>query len=147
MSTIRKPHSSPLKRARKLTAEELDKVAGGTGATAGSQQLNQIAGFDTSHLHLDAASMQSGETEKEVAAAVGGGHTDDAHALHLLEAVAATDHTSVTQALAVFGADMASKAGHHGDGLVVGIEIGHLIANGTVSPMQALHDIGAAVGH
>jgi hypothetical protein len=93
-----KKQGSSKSKQRQLKTEELDQVAGGTTSPPPPPNWNQIAGFDTSHINLDAASMQAGTTEQQVAQVVGSNQGTEAGAMHLLEAAAQYDSTSVSAA-------------------------------------------------
>ncbi|TWB58813.1 hypothetical protein [Bradyrhizobium sacchari] len=129
---------------RPLSADDLDGIVGGN-ITPPPGQFNSIAGFDTSHLNLDANSMLAGVSSQEIAQAVVNHQTSETQAMHLIEAVAAYDQTHVTQGLAAFAGAITQTSGHSNDGYVVGAEIGHLIAAGQVSATQAISDIAGAV--
>ena len=145
MSTTEQP-ASGVPGARQLTLEELDSVVGGAASPAPDpHQFDKVAGFDTSHLHLDAAAMTSGKAEAEIAHAVQSGQANTTQALHLLEAVAVSDHTSVTQALSIFAGQVSGLPGHGNDAYAIGGEIASLITSNQVSAHQAMADIGNAV--
>ncbi len=129
---------------RPLSANDLDGIVGGN-ITPPPGQFNSIAGFDTSHLNLDANSMLAGVSSQEIAQAVVNHQTTETQAMHLIEAVAAYDQTHVTQALAAFAGAITQTSGHSNDGYAVGAEIGHQIAAGQVSATQAISDIAGAV--
>lgn len=129
---------------RPLSADDLDGIVGGN-ITPPPGQFNSIAGFDTSHLNLDANSMIAGVSSQEIAQAVVNHQTTETQAMQLIEAVAAYDHTHVTQGLATFAGAITQTSGHSNDGYVVGVEIGHQIAAGQVNATEAISDIAGAV--
>src|SRR6516164_2903299 len=146
MSALHNP-TSDKPSFRELNMEELDTIVGGAGLVAPDpHQFDKVAGFDTSQLHLDAAAMTSGKAEAEIAHAVQTGQATTAQGMHLLETVAASDHTSVTQALSSFAGQVSALPGHGNDAYAVGAEIAHLITTNQVTAHQAVADVGDAVG-
>ncbi|UFW46082.1 MULTISPECIES: beta strand repeat-containing protein [Bradyrhizobium] len=139
-----KSSSDTTAKFQPLSADDLNGIVGGN-ITPPPGQFNSIAGFDTSHLNLDANSMLAGVSSQEIAQAVVNHQTTETQAMHLIEAVAAYDQTHATQALADFAGAITQTSGHSNDGYAVGAEIGHLIAAGQVSATQAISDIAGAV--
>jgi len=139
-----KSSSGTTAKFQPLSADDLNGIVGGN-ITPPPGQFNSIAGFDTSHLNLDANSMLAGVSSQEIAQAVVNHQTTETQAMHLIEAVAAYDQTHTTQALAAFAGAITQTSGHTNDGYAVGAEIGHLIAAGQVSATQAISDVAGAV--
>ena len=148
-----------------LNIDDLDQVVGGATTPAAAaapapqttQQLNAVAGFDTSHIDLSAAAMASGAAEHAVANVIAAGQglqvapgvsltqVMEPGAMHLLEAVAPQDNINPAQALASFGAQitqMTAATGHGNDWSMVGAEIAHVMGN---NPALAMQGIDAAV--
>ncbi|MET3908377.1 hypothetical protein ABID59_002723 [Bradyrhizobium sp. S3.3.6] len=139
-----KSSSGTTAKFQPLSADDLNGIVGGN-ITPPPGQFNSIAGFDTSHLNLDANSMLAGVSSQEIAQAVVNHQTTETQAMHLIEAVAAYDQTHTTQALAAFAGAITQTSGHTNDGYAVGAEIGHLITAGQVSATQAISDVAGAV--
>ncbi len=97
--------SQSRKSRRALSIEQLDDVSGGGGPTpqqiATQNQMKNAAvqeGFDVSQLHLDAASMASGQTAQDFANEVGVSQGSVASAMPLLEALAKSDNVDIANA-------------------------------------------------
>src|SRR5690349_19323025 len=114
-----KSSSDTTAKFQPLSADDLNGIVGGN-ITPPPGQFNSIAGFDTSHLNLDANSMLAGVSSQEIAQAVVNHQTTETQAMHLIEAVAAYDQTHATQALADFAGAITQTSGHSNDGYAVG---------------------------
>jgi hypothetical protein len=108
-----------------------------------AQSLATLWGFNP-NLHLDPAAVSNGQAAQDFANSIAAKHGDEAHALHLLEALAKEYQLDVAKVLVQFASDIAAVPGHTGDVLSIGIAIGKLIFAGPVTVAQAVKDIAGA---